>query len=360
MQRIASLDGLRALAAVAVIFFHAGEDTPLSGGFLGVDVFFVLSGYLITSILLRERSFTGRIDTLRFYGRRFVRLMPALVFLLAVYVIAAPLMWPSMSRSEHIGHALVAGFYLSDYGYALWRIPEFLRHTWSLSVEEHFYLLWPPVLVLLLRSANLARALALSFAILAIWRGVNFSADWQFAYYRFDTRIAGIILGAWLAAGIAQRRELGLPSLPSLPCSTCYPSFLGLSVALYGAEWGDRDSIQYYILLAEFATLGIVVSAVAAQEKREDQQPRLTRFLAHPIMVRMGVLSYGIYLWHFPISLITRDAMDFWPSFAICLFGATAMAWISYETVERPARLWRRRPARETEPAGSSGAVANP
>lgn len=158
MQRIASLDGLRALAAVAVIFFHAGEDTPLSGGFLGVDVFFVLSGYLITSILLRERSFTGRIDTLRFYGRRFVRLMPALVFLLAVYVIAAPLMWPSMSRSEHIGHALVAGFYLSDYGYALWRIPEFLRHTWSLSVEEHFYLLWPPVLVLLLRSANLARA----------------------------------------------------------------------------------------------------------------------------------------------------------------------------------------------------------
>ena len=145
-----ALDGLRAVAIVLVLLSHA--HAPLfSGAFFGVDLFFVLSGYLITSLLLREVADTGRIDYWDFYRRRFFRLMPALLLFLAAYCLAAPRIWPELA--DVYSDAIVSALYLADYGIAFFDSPGTLLHMWSLAVEEHFYLLWPPLLMGIIRRA---------------------------------------------------------------------------------------------------------------------------------------------------------------------------------------------------------------
>ena len=139
-------DKVRAIAVMLVMIFHSS--VPLfHGGFLGVDVFFVLSGYLITRILLAELDKTGNIQLLRFYIHRLARLSPPLLLLLLLYLVAAPHFWPDYSW--HVRDSLLTAMYLTDYAKALYNVPDMLRHTWSLSVEEHFYLLWPLGLMLL-------------------------------------------------------------------------------------------------------------------------------------------------------------------------------------------------------------------
>jgi peptidoglycan/LPS O-acetylase OafA/YrhL len=143
-----ALDGVRAVAIIVVMLFHARAPTAL-GGYIGVDVFFVLSGYLITTLLLQELQTNHRIDLRRFYLRRLIRLAPALLVMLAIYVIVAPFVWPSIA--DHGWQAFLAAIYLSDYSVAFWGTPDILSHTWSLSIEEHFYLLWPVVLAFAVR-----------------------------------------------------------------------------------------------------------------------------------------------------------------------------------------------------------------
>ena len=133
-----ALDGLRGIAIVLVLLSHA--HVPLfDGAFFGVDIFFVLSGYLITTLLLMEFNSTGKLDYWRFYRRRFFRLMPALAFFLLAYCVFAPMLWPDLT--DIYSDALVSILYLADYGIAFFDSPDTLLHMWSLSVEEHFYLI---------------------------------------------------------------------------------------------------------------------------------------------------------------------------------------------------------------------------
>ena len=156
-----ALDGLRAVAIVLVVLSHA--HAPLfDGAFYGVDLFFVLSGLLITTLLLQEQQRNGRVDYWRFWRRRFWRLMPALMLFLLAYCIFAPLLWPELQ--DVYTDALVSLLYLADYGIAFFDSPNTLLHMWSLSVEEHFYLLWPPLLMLLVRQMRL-RLLVLRLVI---------------------------------------------------------------------------------------------------------------------------------------------------------------------------------------------------
>src|SRR5690554_740053 len=145
-----SLDGIRAIAALIVVACHAGMP-GIGGGFLGVDIFFVLSGYLITRLLHSEHSATGRIDFRSFCRRRLRRLFPALATLLVIYLIAAPLFFPNIPMHKHMLDATLSALYISDYARTLGVPPSVLNHTWSLSVEMQFYLLWPGVMLLLLR-----------------------------------------------------------------------------------------------------------------------------------------------------------------------------------------------------------------
>lgn len=191
-----ALDGLRALAVLLALAFHSRIE-GFHGGFFGVDVFFVLSGYLITRLLANQHSATGTINVPAFYLRRLHRLYPALLPFLGAYLIAGPLAFPN--RQDHARDALVAATYLSDYGFAFWKIPWLVQHTWSLSVEEHFYLAWPVALLLVLRPPGRYWApVVLSLTVAAtLWRWhVVLNVDpWHQPYYRFDTRLSGLLLG---------------------------------------------------------------------------------------------------------------------------------------------------------------------
>lgn len=340
---VPELDGLRTFAVLAVVAFHAGAG-PVSGGFIGVDIFFVLSGFLITGILVDQHTKTGTIAIWPFYVRRFFRLMPALLLLCAAYLVAAPLVWPDYGMTNHVRDSLVSAAYLSDYGKAIWGVPEYLRHTWSLAVEEHFYLVWPVALLAILRTANPARTALLAYLAAVLWRTVNFAVvDWNLAYYRFDTRVAGILLGCWLALWLRERHKAGadLPDIgPLLPV-------LALVFAMATLTWREPFGYQVLSVAVELATAALIIALVNPNKRAAVSLFRI------PPAVFLGKLSYGIYLWHFPISLVTRNTLPYWQSVTFCLAGATVCAWLSWNTVE----AWGRR-AKDRYPAPAEVAAA--
>lgn len=202
-----ALDGLRGVAIVLVMLSHA--HVPLfEGAFFGVDLFFVLSGYLITSLLLIELQNTQQLDLWRFYRRRFFRLMPALLLFLAVYCLVAPLFWPD--SDDWYVDALVSAFYLADYGIAFFDLPNSLLHMWSLSVEEHFYLVWPLMLWLIVRRTPRGQVWCRIFGLFLLawaWRVYWVAQEQQFyeIFFRFDTRATGLLAGSLLAALVMER-----------------------------------------------------------------------------------------------------------------------------------------------------------
>lgn len=317
MQYSAALDGLRSIALLLVLCYHA-RVPGMHGGFLGVDVFFVLSGYLITRTLAAQHGEIGTIRIAHFYGRRLRRLYPALLLLLFVYLLIAPYAFPS-ARS-HARDALLAATYLSDYGFAFWRAPWILQHTWSLSVEEHFYLLWPVVLTIIFKLPSHRQVqLVLGLAVIAtLWRWhVIYNVDaWHQPYFRFDTRLSGLLLGS--AAGILRPKA---PRFAPLVGSAL------LLAAMLGAAPKHSDALMHWMAAAE---LGAVMLVIAAD--------RIT-LLTWPPLVWLGKLSYGVYLWHFPIMLWLRR-QDIVGLESLALGGGISimLAATSYYTVEAWAR----------------------
>ena len=326
-----ALDGLRALAVFIVVAYHA-EVPGFAGGFLGVDVFFVLSGYLITTLLRQEHARTGRIDVRRFYLRRCLRLIPALLLLLAAYVVLAPLVWPKFTAAQHGRDALIAALFMADYARALWSVPTVLSHTWSLAVEQHFYLIWPLVLLLLNRMPGGARAHAWTLLALylaaTLWRDWSIlNASWDSVYFRFDTRLSGLVLGSFLAvvAGPAAGR-------PPIKLLWAAPAVLAAALCCVFLSGGQPVALVLGVTLVEGASALLILIAVSAQPTR------LQRLLSHPVLVRMGVLSYGIYLWHHPLALLLRDVLPSPLTLALVLLVSWLLAAISHQTVERFGR----------------------
>lgn len=309
------LDGLRALAVVTVVLFHADPDRYLTGGFVGVDLFFVLSAFLITSVLAADWRESGRLDLRRFYWRRFLRLFPALLLMLTGYLLVAPFIWPG---HPHGRDALVTVLYLSDYAYALERVPLYLRHTWSLAIEEHFYLLWPILLIPLLKAKHPVPLLAASYLLATLWR-TSFS-DWQQYYYRFDTHASGLILGTLLF--------FVLPKLKPSPAHA-YGGLCLLVLVLLTATIRESAVI---ITVAELASAALIACAVTGQTGL------LGLALRHPAASMVGRLSYAIYLWHFPIAYALRSELPFIMTATLTLALSTALAAMSYFTVEAWAR----------------------
>lgn len=330
MPYIPALDGIRAIAVMLVMAFHA--NTPwASGGFLGVDVFFVLSGFLITSILLSEIDSTGRIEIRRFYLRRFARLAPPLALCLLLYLVVAPHVWPDYY--QHARDALLAATYLSDYSTALWGMPDMLRHTWSLAAEEHFYLLWPLVL-LLIRPLHARRALMVLLALYAAgtaWRIACLELQgWDMTYYRFDTRATGMIAGAALALAIRCGHAAPFGLAAPVLCVA-----LGYLVA-FSLHWRNPIAMHAGMITAEFATAASIALIV---------QSGAPRWLGASAIAYVGRLSYGLYLFHYPIMLYLREVYGW----EIALIGGSAAALVlaaaSYHTIEAWVRRRRRRGA---------------
>jgi peptidoglycan/LPS O-acetylase OafA/YrhL len=342
---VASLDGLRGLAVMAVLLYHA-DVSWMQGGFLGVDAFFVLSGYLITTLVIREQSDTGGVDLRGFWARRAVRLLPALFALLAVLVTWAAFFPSGRELGRDIVGALgyVTNWQLITSGesyFDQFGAPSPLQHAWSLAIEEQFYLFWPLAAVALLgRGRSLSRlgvAAGVGAVLSAVWMAVLFdpATDPSRLYYGTDTRAQSLLIGA-LAAVVAVR----------WPLSAMRPVRAGLRVgALVAAPlllvaWFIVDDTGPGLYRGGFFLAAVAVAVVVLAASQPGPNP-LRDALSWPPLVAIGVLSYGLYLWHWPLYLVINSdstGLEGGPLVAMRLAAAAAAAVASYHLVEMPVR----------------------
>jgi peptidoglycan/LPS O-acetylase OafA/YrhL len=355
------LDGLRTVAVTLVLVYHVARTQEMSflpGGFVGVDVFFVLSGLLITSLLLREHRTTGRLDLRRFYVRRLWRLYPALVLVSAVVAVVFTF-FPSVFGLEAASpvEALVALAYGMSWwsGLELPGGPYLLGLTWSLSVEEHFYLLWPLALLLLRRGGGVRPVVAV--AVLAnaypavLW---HLGADPDRLYYMADARFAQMLTGCALAAALFAQPDLGRLR-PAVSGRAATLSARAIAVV---ALTGSRYEAWYWSGGMQLIGVGAAVVIGHLVVHRDSRMSALLRWGPLPTL---GVWSYGIYLWHLPLIRLAQPV--FGETTLVAVAGALAavpVAAASFRFVEQP--LQRRRtlrllsslPAEERRPAPSS------
>lgn len=343
---VPGLDGLRALAVIAVLLYHAGMSW-IPGGFLGVEVFFVISGYLITSLLLAEYRERGRIDLKAFWLGRARRLLPALYLVLIVTLVFTVLFLPEEVaglRSDVLAaFGYVTNWYLvfaqESYFEAVGR-PSLLKHLWSLAVEEQFYLLWPILftagMALLRRRvllAVVAGAVASTMLMVILYQpGVDPSR----IYYGSDTRAAGLLIGAALAFLLAPGRARRRWTLVLLP------DVLGLAalaaLVYFCLNFGEFDPFLYQGGLALVSLVTAVLIAAIVQP-----YGYMSGWILGSQPLRwVGLRSYGIYLWHWPVFVVTRPQLDVSidgvPLLAARLVLTVALAELSYRYVETPIR----------------------
>jgi peptidoglycan/LPS O-acetylase OafA/YrhL len=345
-----ALDGIRAVAILAVLLFHVWP-ASLPGGFVGVDVFFVLSGYLITSIVLHDIH-GGHFSFREFYLRRVQRLLPNIILtVFAVLVLWSVLMPPGMA-SEPGRHGLwtlfnLANFYCWKYlgGYwgnrAEWAP---FNHTWSLGIEEQFYLFFPACLLLLARFQRRRLRLWLVVATIASFAACLYGtyAHTIATFYLLPTRVWELLLGAALAAhrvslGL-QGKTLALPGLPPRGRAREVVGWLGLGLILAGFWLIDGDhGFPGWVALAP--TMGTILVLLSVAEK----ETRVARMLSTPSMVMVGRLSYSIYLWHWPLIVLGRleaELLGIPPMIGAVAGGCAGvlLAWAAYVGVEQPLR----------------------
>ena len=313
---VGGLDGLRAFAVVAVLLYHAGV-AAVPGGFLGVDVFFVLSGYLITSLLLAERERTGRIDLLRFWARRARRLLPAAVLVVVASVAAIAILHPREAGPLR-GDAIASLFYVNNWHQILaersyfdaFERPSLLQHLWSLAVEEQFYLLWPLALGACLSALGRGRTVAVTLVAgvcSAVFMAFLFQpgTDPSRVYYGTDTHAVGLLVGALLAFAWPLRPLVSVPRRRAAAALDAGAALAGAAVLIAMLTWQDYDPWVYRggIAVVSIAT-AVLVAAIAHPASRAG------RWLGVAPLLWIGRRSYGIYLWHWPVMALTRPGLD--------------------------------------------------
>jgi peptidoglycan/LPS O-acetylase OafA/YrhL len=353
MGYLPGLDGIRALAVLGVLLYH-GDLTWMRGGFLGVDVFFVLSGFLITTLIVEEYNRSGRINFKRFYLARARRLLPALLLMLVIVGMLAAFIYRD-SAAQFRADAIASLFYVTNWWYivsdasyfeAIGR-PPFLQHLWSLAVEEQFYLLWPALTLILLRWRGrrgvfyvaIGGALASTawMAFLAITNGYPQEADPSRAYFGSDSHIMGLLLGAalamvWRPGRLSTRLTAGAKAVVTVV------GFLALLVVLYFFwQVGEYSNFLYrggFLVLS-----GVVCVLIAAASHPGAPFGKL---IGTQPWRYIGQRSYGLYLYHWPIYVITRPELDVpldGPALLGLRLGLTFLvAEISYRYVEIPIR----------------------
>ena len=334
------IDGLRAIAVLAVILFHLDE-TLLPGGFVGVDVFFVISGYLI-SLHLFQGLDAGRFSLVDFYRRRVKRIAPPMLMVVAVTLILCHLLFLPEDTERASESALwsllsLANVYFwlfQDVGYFAAASNENpLLHLWSLGVEEQFYIVWPLILLLTYRT-NRARLMLACMTIAAaasfLLAEVSFERDPSFVYYMLPTRAGELLVGAIAALLVLNRVETRLAKSIVAPMA-----LIGL-LLIAGSLVMLSEQDVFPGLLAIPSTVGAALLILAGH----CHQSPVSRLLAVKPMVRIGLLSYSAYLWHWPLMAIFRYGYgDIGPWAGTGIFALTfLLAWLSYRFIELSAR----------------------
>ncbi len=354
MGYLPGLDGIRALAVIGVLLYHADLDW-IPGGFLGVDVFFVLSGFLITSLILEEFDRSGRIDFAKFYLGRARRLLPPLLLMLAVVAVAAAFVVRD-AASQVRADTIASIFYVNNWWYILAESsyfefigrPPLLKHLWSLAVEEQFYLVWPAITFLIVRRAGRrgVRIAAIVLALLSTAWMVTLSvrngfpeyADPSRAYFGTDSHAMGLLIGAALATAWRPGRLKAdlTPGAKALITGTGIVALL--AVAWFFLFVGEFTPWMYRS--GGFLVLAVVVAVLIAMATHPASP--FGGWLGTQPWRYVGQRSYGLYLWHWPIFMVTRPQLDVpldgIPLLVLRLALTFGIAELSFRFVEMPIR----------------------
>lgn len=371
---IPALDGLRAIAVALVLVGHGGIP-GVGGGFIGVDVFFVLSGFLITSLLFDELGRSGRIDLAGFWIRRARRLLPALVLMVLTVGVARELL-PCQALTGLRTDTIAAFLWVANWRFVAQKTDYFtqgappspLQHTWSLGVEEQYYFVWPVLLIMVtlvlaardkhyFRRATVGGVRFGAFVIAALGALASAVAVIVFTsdatrdriYFGTDTRAQALLIGSAAAALLVRdwpslnrgwcmiRTRWGRRAARLLP----FVGLVGLATVTHDAT-GNTGEFRHGLLIVVAVAAVLVVAPVALE-----QRGVVARILAWRPLVGLGTISYGVYLWHWPIFLVLNGERTGWSGgtlFAARCAATVVVASVSWWLVEQPIRRWR--PAR--------------
>ncbi len=342
------LDGLRAIAVISVLLYHAAFSWAI-GGFLGVEVFFVISGYLITSLLLSEWRDRDAIDLSNFWLRRARRLLPALFVVIAVTTLVAVIFLPDEVASLR-GDVLSALAYVTNWNFifaqksyfeALGR-PSLVQHLWSLAVEEQFYLVWPLLFIGGMKVFGRKRFPIVVVAgavasVVLMWVLYVPGGDPSRVYYGTDTRAAGILVGCALAFVWSPWR---LRPTVSSGARTVLNVVGGVGLVLLLQMLWKTDEFSSALYRGGLLRLDLITAVVIAVLVHPAAS--LGRFVGMRPLRWVGLRSYGIYLWHWPVFQLTRPGVDIsltgWPLFGLRLAITLVLAELSYRLIELPVR----------------------
>lgn len=341
IKYIPGFDGMRGAAILLVMLFHSGIPS-FRGGFIGVDIFFVLSGFLITSLLIKEHASSGSINLKHFYLRRVLRLAPALILLLLTISITAFFLRLKGTAYADFTGILITLFYSANWVRAFDLHPMgLLSHTWSLSIEEQFYMLWPVMFIMLLKYAkskkrifNIVLFLSISSWLLRVWLTYSgFTADR--IYNGLDTRADALLIGC--AAAIMHSSELrerwfraGTKKYLVLKRSG-YAGFALPFVILFNISWRNQNTFYWMNFLLELLTAALILNVIT------NEKSLIKKLLTLKPLIWIGSISYGVYLWHDPVFEVMRSYG--YSKTSILVFGGIAtlaVASASYYIIERP------------------------
>jgi peptidoglycan/LPS O-acetylase OafA/YrhL len=350
-----ALDGLRALAVGAVIAYHL-DAGGAHGGFLGVDAFFVLSGFLITSLLIGEWGQQNSIDFAKFWLRRARRLLPALLLVLFAVAVYAAIAAPATQLGQLRGDGLATLFYGANWRFivsgqsyfTLFTDASPLRHMWSLAIEEQFYLVWPLITFACLWLARGRRWLLATVCVVgtvasALTMAALYQrADPSRAYYGTDSRAQLLLVGCLLALVL----DRWSPTTARARTTVSVAGTVGLAYCVWA--WTQITDTAPWMYHGGYLLFGVAVAAVITAAVQPRRHPIRVALSARPL-VWVGRISYGLYLWHWPVIVICtpdRTGLDGWELTIVRLaltFGISTLSFYLLELPIRERRLFRRR-----------------
>jgi len=336
------IDGLRAIAVLSVILFHTnksiGNFILFSGGFLGVDIFFVISGYLITSIILNEINITTNFSFKSFYQRRARRILPALLFVIFFSIFFAYLFLLPSDFNDYTKSIFYSLFFTSNYffyftGELYDATPSLLKpflHTWSLSVEEQFYLIYPVIFYFSFKYfKNFLNKILFSLIFISIFAMVvYFYTNQSLAFFNFLTRFWELLIGALIANNQSKISSLNLSILKKNIIS-----FFGLILIIYPILFFNKNiSYGYIYTFVSIAGVSLIISF-------HDKEILINKILTNKILVFLGLISYSLYLWHYPIFAFGRITEFFGDGVSKKLIFLTFIfSLFTYYLIEKPFR----------------------